>query len=406
MMLGAHVLFAISLLHRSVPWLDSNSQGPLRVERFRRGDTSVVRTIGGSEWQGPMRLIEEQRIGSKEADRPDLFGDIQAIAVFPDGTIAVFDGSVPALRLFGPDGKYLRTLGRAGAGPGEYRNQTLGLAIDRAGVLLMYDPRNARLNRWREDGSELPSYRVPAGLYTASALSTDTAGNTYVKVIANNAGPSGDWPIGLARIDQTGRIVDTILPPPIAGRVPENGTFFDPKRDWLLTRTGDVISGFSGVYAITVRQSTGKILRIERAVARVPLQAAERRNYQEYANSRLVRTTPGTGSRARAIPTIKPFWRAIQSDFDGRIWVSLYAKGEAFEPSPTRPEPGLTPASPIRWRQNSVYDVFRSDGSYLGQLPLPPRTGFRVAMGNHLWAIQLGEDDEQYLIRYRIVPGP
>jgi hypothetical protein len=49
--------------------------------------------------------------------------------------------------------------------------------------------------------------------------------------------------------------------------------------------------------------------------------------------------------------------------------------------------------------------VFQSDGTYLGQLELAPGTELAEAKGDRLWVIQRGADDEQYVVRYRIVPG-
>ena len=100
------------------------AQGPWKAEQSKRGDTTVVRTVSGSVWGAKVSLVEELRIGSKEGDGVDAFGAIQGLAVLPTGAVAVFDGSVPALRLFSPEGKHLRTLGRDGAGPSPNRAQS------------------------------------------------------------------------------------------------------------------------------------------------------------------------------------------------------------------------------------------------------------------------------------------
>src|SRR5687767_997276 len=181
-----------------------SATGPWKAERSKRGDTTVVRTVSGSVWGDKVSLIEELRIGSKEGDGADAFGSIQGLALFPSGVMAIFDGSVPALRLFSPEGKHLRTLGRDGAGPGEYRSQTLGLAVDRDGVLLMYDPRNTRLNRWKEDGAVLPSWRAPGRLFTNQALQVDTAGGTWIMITTEAPEQGKAWKFGLLRVGPEG----------------------------------------------------------------------------------------------------------------------------------------------------------------------------------------------------------
>jgi hypothetical protein len=376
--------------------------GPWKAERLKHGDTTVVRTVSGSVWGDRVRLVEEQRIGSQDGDGPDAFGFVTSLTVFPDEVVAVFDGSVPALRLFAPDGKHLRTIGRKGAGPGEYGDQSLGLAIDRDGILVMYDPRNMRLNRWREDGTQLPVFHTTGQLFTGGALQLDDAGNTYIMVLTEEPKPGQAWRMGLARLDRSGRIVDTLRPPTIAGDEPANGTFFEPRKYWLLDREGRIVSGFSGNYAISISKPGGPALRIERNGPRIPVAADERKNFQELADA--MRNNPNVRdpSPPRSVPGEKPFWRALYLDLDGRIWVELHNRGEPFEPGPQRARPGAPPTPPIRWRERKAYDVFKSDGTYLGRLTLPLRTSFAQAKGSRVWTLLRGEDDEQYIVKYRI----
>lgn len=381
---------------------DSGAAGSWKAERSKRGDTTVVRTVSGSVWGEKVALVEELRIGSKEGDGANSFGFIQGFAVFQSGVIAVFDGSVPALRLFSPEGKHLRTLGRDGAGPGEYRNQTLGLAVDRDGILLMYDPRNARLNRWNEDGTLLPSWRVPTGLFTNQALEIDTAGNVFIKVTTERPEPGKPWKVGLARLDRQGVLVDTLLPPSIPGDAPADATFFEPQKHWYWSRSGEWVTGFSGAYAITIAAPGRGALRIERPVARVALAPDERRNYQEMADA-LSKNPMIRGSTGRAnVPDHKPYFRWLQTDLDGRIWVDVHGQGETFEPTSRPTQPGAPPVPPLRWREPRRFDVFARDGSYLGRIELPRRTSFSEAKGNRIWTVQRGDDDEQYVVRYRI----
>src|SRR5687767_1702897 len=68
----------------------------------------------------PTWTIEpELRIGALEGDGPDNFGSIKGIAVDDQDRIAVLDAQAQEIRIFGADGKHLRTFGGKGAGPGE-----------------------------------------------------------------------------------------------------------------------------------------------------------------------------------------------------------------------------------------------------------------------------------------------
>jgi len=98
---------------------ERTSAGAWRAVTDTIGDTIVVRTVSGSVWGGPAELAEEVRIGVFEGEDVYLLGSVSALAADEDGYIYVVDSQVPALRKYGPDGRYVATFGREGGGPGE-----------------------------------------------------------------------------------------------------------------------------------------------------------------------------------------------------------------------------------------------------------------------------------------------
>ena len=386
----------------------SAPSGPWRVERARRGDTAVVRTLGGSTWSS-IQLVEELRIGSKEGDGPEAFGALTGFALFPNGTIAVFDPSIPALNLFDSSGKHLRTLGRSGSGPGEYRDQVTALAVDRNGVILMHDLRNARINRWQQDGSALPAWRWSSSMMLVSfkhGLLVDTTGHTYIPVIMERPEPGKDLKRGFVRLDPNGAVVDTVRRPAIAGPDEPPLVIFSPHKHWFLTRAGREVSGFSGAYAITLAGPGRGAVRIERVIPQLALEPDERKNHQEITEARTTSGRMGSqpGPTPR-VPAVKPFFSQLHSDLDGRLWVQLYGKGERYDSPPPPKQPGMPELPPLRWRERMVWDLFEPDGTYLGQLELPKLAQLAEAKGDRLWAIERGEDGEQYIVRYRMSRG-
>jgi len=65
--------------------------------------------------------------------------------------VAVLDGQAAEVRVFGPNGAYLRTMGQKGEGPGElsYPEALVALAGD---TLAVYDRGNGRITRFNPDG--------------------------------------------------------------------------------------------------------------------------------------------------------------------------------------------------------------------------------------------------------------
>ena len=64
-------------------------------------------------------IEEELSFGDNEEDENYMFSDISHITVDKDGRIYILDRRESHVKLFDQDGKYVRTIGREGQGPGE-----------------------------------------------------------------------------------------------------------------------------------------------------------------------------------------------------------------------------------------------------------------------------------------------
>jgi hypothetical protein len=85
---------------------------------------------------------------------------------------------------------------------------------------------------------------------------------------------------------------------------------------------------------------------------------------------------------------------------DGRAWVTRHVEAELV---PEDPAPQRRP--PINWREPPVWDVIDPRGTYLGTIR-PAGGRLAAATGMRLWIVETGDFDEQYVVRYRIEPGP
>jgi hypothetical protein len=69
----------------------------------------------------PAGTWRRPRIGSVDSG-PASFGDIRGYAVNDRGWVFVLDYSTQDVRVFDSPGAFLKTVGRMGSGPGEFRN--------------------------------------------------------------------------------------------------------------------------------------------------------------------------------------------------------------------------------------------------------------------------------------------
>lgn len=348
-------------------------------------------------------MVEELRIGKPEGEPEYTLGVIQCLLPLPDRGVVVFDGSVPTLRVFDGSGKFVRNLGRKGAGPGEYQDACLGLVVDREGVVSMYDPRNARLNRYDRGGNPVPAVRVPAGLFTASQnLVADTAGQLYVKVMLSPPEPGRDWRFGFARVFPESARRDTIPFPTLPGSSADERRF-GPQKHHAWSPLGYFVVGYSDRYAIHLLRSPRDLLRIERQIPRVAVGAEERDDWSRFLE--VWRRHLSGSNRDQPIPTVaspKAPFSDLRVDADGRIWVKLSTRARK-DPDPDEPQVIMGVKVPvITWIEDPVFDVFQPDGTYLGQIALPPKASLYYASGDAIWVVQLGELGEAYVVRYRI----
>src|SRR5690606_37367562 len=125
------------------------------------GDTIVVRTVSGGVWPAGVTVVPEVTIGKFEGEDEYIFGEIVALTVAADGSIFLYDRHAKALRQYAPDGTYVRTIGREGGWPGEYRRPDAGLTITPDGRLpaspccgsRRRDPRARRIGGEGRDGA-------------------------------------------------------------------------------------------------------------------------------------------------------------------------------------------------------------------------------------------------------------
>jgi hypothetical protein len=386
--------------------------------RSQEGDTTVVRSLSGSEWDSPGEWIPEVVIGEVEGPPEQVFGRVGGIAVEADGgseggRIFVLDRQVPTVRVYDVEGTYLDSWGRRGGGPGELEGPDSGLALLPDGRLVVRDPGNARLQVYSAQGEVVASWPVITGQYInrrAFALQGDTLLNPD---LVNPMDPLPEWRQGLVRIAPDGTVLDTLEIPEsgrrahrfvarVGGNTGEIDLPFAPTEHWAWHPDGYLVTGVGDRYAINLDRAQGP-RRIEREVASTAVTPAEEAQEEQRVMNAMRWLDRGWRWEGPRIPDTKPTFSGIWTGLDGRIWV--LREGDAYESD----DPSYDPTDPfdteIRWRSERLLDAFTPDGTFLGTATLPRDLDERVApvlRGDRMWAVTRDALGVQRVVGYRL----
>jgi len=123
-------------------------------------DASPVGAV--AEWQVDSAAVFT--IGLLDGDSVYQLYRVQDVAELPDSGVVLVNGGTSELRLYDTQGRYLRTLGVQGEGPGEFT--ALTNVIPRGDTLYAYDRMSGRLTLFLQSGSFVRdvSLRTHAGM--------------------------------------------------------------------------------------------------------------------------------------------------------------------------------------------------------------------------------------------------
>ena len=378
---------------------------------------ALVRNPATGMW-GPGQawtLEEELRIGTAEGDPDYQFGQMQpasSIAVASDGRIVVLDAQAQHLKVFTPEGKYERTIGGPGGGPGELGVGASAVLIAPGDTVFVSDLGNQRANLYLLDGTFLRSF--PLNFADGIPFRWESAADgRVVAQLRRLAFPGSTAPpdsmdaIVVRRLD--GSIGDTLMQVPSGKTVSFSGgapefNFFSAEPMWALL--GDrTLFGVNNEYRIGVYAPRGKLERvIEKPFERDPVGEAD----QEAIEKLLRKAWTDAGVPPQGIAQLMsrvhfaesyPAYAQMIGGFDGSIWVQHIQAPSKLSPEERE---GFNPQYDLAGRD---WDVFDRDGRFLGVVTMPPKFQPVRFIGNKIYGIQRDELDVQYVVRLGVETG-
>lgn len=316
--------------------IEFRSRSTVRVDTLQSG-TIVVHSPAVGMWRegSAWMLTDAVTIGSQNDSGNAVFGQVADIALDRGGRVYVLDLTPPEIRVFASDGSYVRTIGRAGHGPGEFALAT-GMAFDPRDRLWVLNQNNQRYSVFDTSGALLREFprRMASAVLEWRYGAFSPTGNLFDLV--GRQTESG-WEHRFARYDTlTAEFVDTLPLPVLPEGTPFGWGRIMPTplgwwvgvatdyRLWELTRAGD-----------TVRV-------VEREHEPVGLPTAQRDSIRDAM--RLLRES-SRGAVSLPTPEHQRIFDAFFVDNHGYVWVQL----------------SRTPDEPV-----TSFDVFDPEGRYLG----------------------------------------
>lgn len=306
-----------------------------RQTKIKTEDRVVVmrnRKIPAPEVKAELVLKEQFTIGAEAGPQMVTLEDPTYIAAGDDGLIYVADRKAVQVKVFGPNGKFLRSIGKQGQGPGEVGG-IRDISFTPAREILVNDTRTKRLHYFTLEGKFLRSVTAPSTI-GFEGPSQDSRG----RIFAVQTAIVMDRAISeLVEFTAEMKKVRTLFSIQIA-KYPDFNPV-GPQIQFLPAADGGLIWGVTTQYEINVLDADGQLVKkILKDYDPLPVT-------KEYRD-KLIKEAGFDPSYVKFSDRF-PAFLDFRNDDDGRLYIRLYET--------TTDESG------------NVYDVFDPDGRYMAR---------------------------------------
>ena len=311
---------------------------------------------------------EDLKIGVREGDEDYMFGERVYFNVDEDGNIFVTDWDRKRIQKYGPDGKYLLTIGREGQGPGEFKN-VWEPEFDKDGNLYVVDISQKRISFFSGDGRYLKQIGFPQ-TNVSSSLYFDSSGHFLMAVdeIKEEGQDGSRWETIVGLYDDKfqpleifhredheikapgGRGEDSIAQSLAASM---SDMAFKPSPHYVLAPNDEIYFGFSDTYEIKIHTSEGRLIRIIRKdYDAFLITEKDKDDFENIQKAEFLRFLPAQAENAKKkalklirYPKYKPAYQDFSVADNGWLFVIVTSQGN----------------------KSTVLDVFDAQGHYIAR---------------------------------------
>ena len=328
-----------------------------------------------------VKLPELWRVGGDSDAEEDLFGVISDIDIDASGDVYLLDSQLSEVKVYSKDGEYLRSMGREGEGPGEFRRPSAMFFTDdgKVAVVQMMPGKVVLLSKDGTPAGDFPLPAAPDGGLQLVQGADARGGNTVLfmgrqkfdqetKKWSRTSFLTAVTPAGkqAATYSSKDNVIDMAAP------VLDDAAWDTFERRWSIGPDGKVYACNNyDDYAITVYDKTGKVEKvITREYKQLPRTAREKDVM-----------TKAMGFYSKMIPNCKVNITDVAKNIDtiyvrddGSLWV-LSSSGARNLPKGTM----------------GVFDVYNPDGQFV-------KTVSVQGPGNPIEDLYVFKKDRFYLV--------
>ncbi len=299
---------------------------------------------GGDESRIELEFV--QKIGELEGEDENYnLHQIREVEKDKDGNYYILDAGNKRVQKYGPDGKYLLTIGGEGQGPGEFMSP-VSISVNEANVLFVCE-NQTRLEKFSIDGTHLESKKLDQQTPFIRSLGKDRLLTSYYKV--SNSGHTDSAETAFFNIaDINGKRLKNI------GRIMQHENFMMQVFLNIKLLTGDeneyIYLNFPFHNRIEMYSPMGDLkTKIDRVL-----------NYEIDHKAKVI-TREGTNFQWPTAEMTDVSY-GIGVDHKNRIWVMTYTAQEVKDESGEIIKPS-----------ERILEVFNNDGILLCRIDIPDR---------------------------------
>jgi hypothetical protein len=356
--------------------------GPWKGQEVQKeGVLHVMNPAAGMEDPVTVDLMELWRLGGETDNEDEFFGIIARVATDAKNNVYVLDAQLSEIKVYDADGQLLRTMGREGEGPGEFRRASdmFFMPDGKLGVIQLLPGKIVLLTPEGDPGGDFP---LPATEGSGMQILLGARLCSNQLVMARQLQEFGEGKLtqklSLDRVDLQGKVTGTYLQKErvieFANMLIDEKSFmgWEQSRRWDAGSDGRVYALTGGPdYLISVYNPDGKTDRIIQREYKRRTRSAEEIARVHGIFEAVTRQAPN------AKVEVNDFDQDIDSIYpreDGSLWV-LSSQGSRGLPS------GVL----------GVFDVFDAKGRYVRQVTLrgqgnPEEDGY-FFVGDRLYVV-------------------